>query len=112
MRWLRALFGRPAEKEVPLYGPQGLTLTYSDGTVYENVPSVYVGHDPDDNCAVYEVMPPRAPDKDRPVVVDIDVIPPMTSITFPFKGRPKGSFVDDEGNVSQITAEKWKPLDG
>ena len=87
MNWLRRLLGM--KEKVPMYGPQGVSLSYADGTIYHNVPSVYVGHDPDDECAVYEIMPPRDPAVDRPINVGFDVLPSMTAVIFPFMGIPK-----------------------
>lgn len=84
--WLRRVLGLP--EKVRLYGPQGVTITYADGTVYDDVASVYVGTDPDDHCAVYELMPPRDPEEDRPVNIAFDCLPAMTAIIFPFDGIP------------------------
>lgn len=89
--WLRKLLNLP-DPEVPLYGPQGVSVTYRDGMTFENVPSIYTGHDPDDGCAVYELIPPRDPAVDLPVHLGIETMPAKTAIVFPFSGIPKSDF--------------------
>jgi hypothetical protein len=89
-KWLRALLNLPEpEQYAALYGPLGVTLTYGDGAEFTDVPSIYVGHYEADGTAVYELLPPRDANVDKPVAMSIDVIPPMTSIIFPFDGTPR-----------------------
>jgi len=93
--WWRRLLNIPEPDTSPLYGPQGVWLRYSDGMVFTDVPSVYIGHDPDDGCANYELIPPRSPEDDLPVGMGMETLPSMTAVRFPFKGRPVWPYEGD-----------------
>lgn len=66
--------------------PQGVYFEYSDGKRYENLPTVFERWDTNedgDPIAMFEVIPPRDPDEDRPISIGAAVWPGLTGLVLP-----------------------------
>lgn len=60
--------------------PEGVWLEYADGTRYENLPTVYMGIDPDDDTHTWEIIAPR---EEPPTNAGLGLFPPKTSLVLP-----------------------------
>jgi hypothetical protein len=67
--------------------PVGVYFEYADGQRYENLPTVFVRWDTDDKsgvpCAMFEVIPPRDPEEDRPIAIGAQTWPGRTGLILP-----------------------------
>ena len=67
--------------------PEGVYFEYSDGMRYENLPTVFQRWDTDDKTgvpiAMFEVIPPRDPEEDRPIAIGAQTWPGLTGLVLP-----------------------------
>jgi hypothetical protein len=68
-------------------GPSGVSVRYSDGVVYDDIPTIYLERD-EEGIDIYQVLLPRDPQEEKPVSLGVRLWPGLTALAFPFEGRP------------------------